>query len=84
MRSLCLRFEENVDLLELCFLTKLQMEELRWIEFIKSKAYFLVWFDVFQIAPISLNVVMSIFENYNKDGIDWIGCEKGRLYVTWV
>jgi hypothetical protein len=39
---------------------------------------------VLQIAPISLNVVMSIFENYDKDGIDWIGSEKGRWYVAWV
>jgi hypothetical protein len=70
MRSLCFRFEKNVDLLELCFLAKLQMDELGWIEFVKSKVYFFVWFDVLQIAPISLNVVMSIFENYDKDGID--------------
>jgi hypothetical protein len=59
-----------VDLLELRFLIKLQMDELGWVEFVEGKVNFLVWLNMFQITPISLSFVMSAFKNYDKNGID--------------
>lgn len=75
LRPRSFRPKNQPNLLELLLLLKLQMEKLRRVRLIKHKFHLLVRFQMFEIAPIRVQVVFDAIADDDEQGVEGVRLE---------